>query len=62
MKISKKESHILTREKTATSRNTTTLIKPALTNWKRKDSGYTDPKINEGLRKIFVNSILWNYE
>jgi hypothetical protein len=62
MKISKKESHILSREITATSRNTTNLIRPGLTNWKRKVSGYSDAKINEGLRKIFVNTILWNYE
>jgi hypothetical protein len=62
MKTSKKESiAIQSREKIVTSRNTN-LGKGDLTQWKRKESGFADPKINEGLRKIFVNSILWNFE
>ncbi len=62
MKTSKKESiAIQSREKIVTSRNTN-LGKGDLTQWKRKESGFADPKINEDLRKIFVNSILWNFE
>ena len=63
MKTSKKDSiAIQSRERIVTSRNTITLGKGDLTQWKRKESGFADPKINEGLRKIFVNSILWNFE
>jgi hypothetical protein len=62
MKTSKKESiAIQSREKMVTSRNSN-LGKGDVTQWKRKESGFADPKINEGLRKIFVNSILWNFE
>jgi hypothetical protein len=62
MKTSKKESiAIQSREKMVTSRNSN-LGKGDLIQWKRKESGFADPKINEGLRKIFVNSILWNFE